>query len=49
MSGGQLMAGIGQCQRIGDWHPTNTYGYPGPGYGYDGPRWGTSAYAPYED
>ncbi|WP_246509975.1 hypothetical protein [Bradyrhizobium glycinis] len=48
MSGGQLMAGIGQCQRIGDWHPTNTYGYWGPGYGYDGPRWGASAYAPYD-
>jgi hypothetical protein len=21
MSGGQLMAGVGQCQRIGSWHP----------------------------
>ncbi len=49
MSGGQLMAGIGQCQRIGDWHPTNIYGHWGPSYGYDGPRWGASAYAPYED
>lgn len=49
MSGGQLMAGVGQCQRIGGWHPTNTYGYRGPGYGYDQPRWGTPAYAPYED
>ncbi|MBH5400829.1 hypothetical protein HZZ13_24065 [Bradyrhizobium sp. CNPSo 4010] len=48
MSGGQLMAGVGQCQRIGSWHPTNTYGYWSPGYGYDEPRWGTSAYAPYD-
>jgi hypothetical protein len=21
LSGGQLMAGVGQCQRIGSWHP----------------------------
>jgi hypothetical protein len=21
MNGGQLMAGVGQCQRIGSWHP----------------------------
>jgi len=21
MSGGQLMAGVGQCQRIGSWYP----------------------------
>jgi hypothetical protein len=48
MSGGQLMAGVGQCNRVGGWHPTNTYGYRGSGYGYDEPRWGASAYPPYD-
>jgi hypothetical protein len=48
MNGGQLMAGVGQCGRIGAWHRTNTYGYQRPGYGYDEPRWGAPAYAPYE-
>ncbi len=28
MNGGQLMAGVGQCQRIGTWHPD----YSGPQY-----------------
>jgi len=48
MSGGQLMAGVGQCQRIGGWHQADTYGYRGTGYGYgyDEPGWGAPAYAP---
>jgi hypothetical protein len=50
MSGGQLMAGVGQCGRVGGWHHTNTYGYaePGYGYGYDEPGWRAPAYGPYE-
>jgi hypothetical protein len=42
MNGGQLMAGVGQCQRIDSWHrygayatgaaPVNPYYYGGPGY-----------------
>jgi hypothetical protein len=28
MSGGQLMAGVGQCQRVDSWHPN----YSGPAY-----------------
>ncbi|MGV7213712.1 hypothetical protein [Bradyrhizobium sp. UFLA05-112] len=48
MSGGQLMAGVGQCRRLGGWHHTNTYGYWGPGYGYAEPGWGAPAYAPDE-
>ncbi|MGY0575448.1 hypothetical protein ACTGJ9_034060 [Bradyrhizobium sp. RDM12] len=47
MSGGQLMAGVGQCRSIGGWHHAN-YGYWGPGYGYNEPGWGAPAYAPYE-
>ena len=30
MNGGQLMAGVGQCQRIGNWYPQSQYG----AYGY---------------
>ena len=37
MNGGQLMAGVGQCERIGSWH--HAPGYWGPGYGYSGPHW----------
>jgi hypothetical protein len=48
MSGGQLMAGVGQCGRIGGWHQADTYGYRGPSYGYDEPGWRAPAYAPYE-
>lgn len=47
MSGGQLMAGVGECRRIGGWHHTNTYGYGEPGYAYDEPSLGAPAYAPY--
>ena len=46
MSGGQLMAGVGQCRSPGIWQHTNTYGYVGPGYGYDEPSWAAPAYAP---
>ena len=46
MSGGQLMAGVGQCGPIGGWYQTNTYGYRAPSYGYDEPGWGAPAYAP---
>ena len=49
MNGGQLMAGVGQCRRLGSWHHTNGYGYGGEGYGayaYDEPGWGAPAYAP---
>ncbi|MDA9523751.1 hypothetical protein XI06_26605 [Bradyrhizobium sp. CCBAU 11434] len=46
MSGGQLMAGVGQCRPVGGWSQTNTYGYREPGYGYDEPGWGTPAYGP---
>jgi len=48
MSGGQLMAGVGQCRPVGGWHQTNTYGYQGPGYGHDERGWGAPApaYAP---
>jgi hypothetical protein len=31
MNGGQLMAGVGQCRRVGSWHRA---------YNYDGYRWG---------
>lgn len=50
MSGGQLMAGVGQCRPIGDWHSanTNTYGYQGPRYGYGEPSWGAPAHGPHE-
>lgn len=48
MSGGQLMAGVGQCRQIGGWHQTNTYGYWGPRYGHDEPGWRAPAYAPNE-
>jgi hypothetical protein len=41
MSGGQLMAGVGQCRRVGSWDNARHYwrggygnGYGG-GYGYD--------------
>jgi hypothetical protein len=45
MSGGQLMAGVGQCGRIAGSGWRNTYGYYG--YrGYAGPGWGGRAYAP---
>jgi hypothetical protein len=52
MNGGQLMAGVGQCRRLGS---HNGYGYwnsgygdGGYGYGYGyGPGWETPAYAPY--
>jgi hypothetical protein len=37
MNGGQLMAGVGQCRRIGSWYRAS--GYWGPGYGYSGPHW----------
>lgn len=46
MSGGQLMAGVGQCQRFGGWHHADTYGDWGPRYGYDQPSLGAPAYAP---
>jgi len=53
MNGGQLMAGVGQCQRIGGWENARGYwgrgyygGYGGPG-GPGGPGWGTAmGYAP---
>ncbi|WP_156944440.1 hypothetical protein [Bradyrhizobium sp. Ec3.3] len=51
MSGGQLMAGVGQCRRLGSWHHTNAYGYWGPGYGaygYGEPGWGAPVYGPDE-
>ncbi|WP_234681748.1 hypothetical protein [Bradyrhizobium monzae] len=44
MNGGQLMAGVGQCRRIGGWHQTDTYGYWGPSYGYNEPGWGAPTY-----
>jgi len=37
MNSGQLMAGVGQCRRIGSWYRAS--GYWGPGYGYSGPHW----------
>jgi hypothetical protein len=46
MSGGQLMAGVGQCRPIGGWQHANSYGYWGPSYGYYEPGWGAPAYAP---
>jgi len=45
MSGGQLMAGVGQCRPIDSWHHANTTGYWGSSYGYDEPRW-APPYAP---
>jgi hypothetical protein len=52
MSGGQLMAGVGQCRRIGSWdHPryyrNDSYGY---GYGYGGyaPGWGAGFATEYD-
>lgn len=38
MSGGQLMAGVGQCKRIDSWHPN----YSGPAYA--DPNYGRSRY-----
>src|SRR4030081_2018209 len=35
MNGGQLMAGVGQCERIGSWHPhygAGAYATGAPGY-----------------
>ncbi|GLR86390.1 hypothetical protein [Bradyrhizobium iriomotense] len=50
MSGGQLMAGVGQCRNLSSWHHTNSYGYWGRsyGYGYSEPGWGAPAYVPDE-
>ncbi|MDN3276909.1 hypothetical protein QWJ07_21785 [Frankia sp. RB7] len=48
MNGGQLMAGVGQCQRVAGWQRADTYGYWGSNYGYDEPGWGAPGYAPYE-
>lgn len=50
MNGGQLMAGVGQCQRIGSWHHARPYwggGYGARywGGGYGAPGWGTMGFA----
>lgn len=55
MNGGQLMAGVGQCQRLASPEPY-AYWAPGPGYGpaydhgnsygYYRPGWRARAYAP---
>ena len=47
MNGGQLMAGVGQCRRLGSYH--HTYGYWSRGYGYGEPGWNTPAFAPDDD
>jgi hypothetical protein len=51
MNAGQLMAGVGQCRRIGSWadaRPSWNGGYGEYGYGYGGynggPGWGTTGY-----
>lgn len=50
MNGGQLMAGVGQCQRIGSNEP---YAAPyaawgvGSTYGYRQSNWGAPPYTPY--
>jgi hypothetical protein len=49
MNSGQLMAGVGQCRRIGSWDYARPYwggGY-GPRYwggGYGAPGWGTMGF-----
>jgi hypothetical protein len=43
MSGGQLMAGVGQCHRIGSWHHGNRYGYRANSR-YNEPRWDASGF-----
>jgi hypothetical protein len=40
MNSGQLMAGVGQCRRIGSWH----YARPYWGGGYGAPGWGTTGF-----
>ena len=46
MNGGQLMAGVGQCRRIGGWHTAQRYRAPAYAYGAAGwaPGWGATAY-----
>jgi hypothetical protein len=46
MNGGQLMAGVGQCQRIGSWSPRSQYGAYGyaPGAGPGNPYYGGPDY-----
>lgn len=46
MNGGQLMAGVGQCRRIGGWHTAQRYRAPAYAYGAAGwaPGWGAPAY-----
>jgi hypothetical protein len=43
MNGGQLMAGVGQCRRIGSWHHADRFGYR-TNSGYNESRWGAPAY-----
>ncbi|MGY3506947.1 hypothetical protein ACVW16_000259 [Bradyrhizobium sp. USDA 4474] len=43
MSGGQLMAGVGQCQRIGSWQHGDRYGYRANSR-YNESRWGASVF-----
>jgi hypothetical protein len=51
LSGGQWMAGVGQCRHTGSWDSARHYwrrgGYDnGYGYGYGAPGWGATAYGP---
>lgn len=50
MNGGQLMSGVGQCQRIGSHEPygvsSGAWG-AGTTYGYRDSNWGAPPYAPY--
>ena len=43
MSGGQLMAGVGQCERIGSWEPARPYWGRDRGY-YRAPDWRTPGF-----
>lgn len=43
MSGGQLMAGVGQCRSIGSWDHARYYRDRGYGYGY-APGWDTTGF-----